>query len=179
MLDRTRLMPVARTATALSAAAQRLATLLLPHQCVLCRQFADTTGLCATCWGGLTPIAAPLCARCGLPLGHTLADPLCAECWTNPPPLDAIRAIRICFANFADGQTVFVGRASWLADSVPMPNQIDRAALVEIQSSSEADGLSVLHVVRNGCSIGWIGLEDNARPEAAGAVDRLIGWVST
>lgn len=98
MLDRTHLMPAARTATALSAAAQRLATLLLPHQCVLCRQFADTTGLCATCWGGLTPIAAPLCARCGLPLGHTLADPLCAGCWTNPPPLDAIRA---CF-HYAD-----------------------------------------------------------------------------
>ncbi|NBP89509.1 MAG: cation-translocating P-type ATPase, partial [Planctomycetia bacterium] len=76
-------------------------------------------------------------------------------------------------ANFADGQTVFVGRASWLADSVPKPNQIDPATLEEIQSSSEADGLSVLHVVRNGCSIGWIGLEDNARPEAAGAVDRL------
>jgi Cd2+/Zn2+-exporting ATPase len=76
-------------------------------------------------------------------------------------------------ASFADGQTVLVGRASWLADSVPMPNQIDRAALEEIQSSSEADGLSVLHVVRDGRSIGWIGLEDNARPEAAGAVDRL------
>ena len=42
-----------------------------------------------------------------------------------------------------------------------------------VQSSSEADGLSVLHVVHDGRSIGWIGLEDNARPEAAGAVDRL------
>jgi ComF family protein len=93
MMDRTRIM-----SAALSAAARHLATLLLPHQCVLCRQFADTTGLCATCWDGLTPIAAPLCARCGLPLGHTLADPLCASCWTNPPPLIAIRA---CF-HYAD-----------------------------------------------------------------------------
>ncbi len=86
------------TPSALSAAAQKLATLLLPHQCVMCRQFADTTGLCASCWDGLTPIAAPMCARCGLPLGHTLADPLCASCWTDPPPLVAIRA---CF-HYAD-----------------------------------------------------------------------------
>lgn len=78
---RTRIRPAAFT-----AAAGRLATLLLPPQCVLCRRFADTTDLCATCWDGLTPIAAPLWARCGLPLGHTLADPLCAGFWTKPPP---------------------------------------------------------------------------------------------
>ena len=56
-------------------AAERLAGLLLPHQCILCRRFADTTGLCADCWNGLIPISAPVCERCGLPLGHTLADP--------------------------------------------------------------------------------------------------------
>ena len=83
-----------RIPTALTTVTRQLATLLVPHQCVLCRQFADTTGLCASCWSGLTPIAAPLCTRCGLPLGHTLADPLCASCWTDPPPLAAIRA---CF----------------------------------------------------------------------------------
>lgn len=102
-MDRTRNMPRASatasvTVMGLTAMARHLATLLLPHQCVLCRQFADTTGLCAACWEGLTPISAPLCARCGLPLGHTLADPLCAGCWTNPPPLATIRA---CF-HYAD-----------------------------------------------------------------------------
>jgi len=102
-MDRTRNMPRASatasvTVMGLTAMARHLATLLLPHQCVLCRQFADTTGLCAACWEGLTPISAPLCARCGLPLGHTLADPLCAGRWTNPPPLAAIRA---CF-HYAD-----------------------------------------------------------------------------
>ena len=109
MIDQTRLMPVTRAATvhtaaALNAMAGQLATLLLPHQCVLCRQFADTTGLCASCWDGLTPIAAPLCARCGLPLGHTLADPLCAGCWTTPPPLAAIRA---CF-HYADSARALI-----------------------------------------------------------------------
>jgi Zn2+/Cd2+-exporting ATPase len=76
-------------------------------------------------------------------------------------------------ATFADGVTVLVGRASWLADAVPEPHEVDAVALDRIQSSSEAEGLSLLHVVRDGRHIGWIGLEDNARPEAAGAVDRL------
>jgi len=76
-------------------------------------------------------------------------------------------------ATFADGDSVFVGRGSWLAEAVPEPHEIDLAALEALQCSPEADGLSVLHVVRNGRLLGWIGLEDNARPEAAGAVDRL------
>jgi len=71
-------------------------------------------------------------------------------------------------AVLADGSTVFVGRASWLVDAVPAPNMIDGHGLEAIQSSSEADGLSLLHVVRDGRPLGWIGLEDNARPEAAG-----------
>ena len=49
-------------------------------------------GLCASCWDGLAPIGAPVCRQCGLPLGHTLADPLCAACFQAPPPLAMIRA---------------------------------------------------------------------------------------
>jgi Cd2+/Zn2+-exporting ATPase len=74
-----------------------------------------------------------------------------------------------------DGSVVMVGRASWLAEAVAAPHAIDVAALEAIDRSPEAEGLSVLHVVRDGRPIGWIGLEDNARPEAAGAVDRLRG----
>ena len=73
-------------------AARQAASLVLPHQCVLCRRFAESTGLCATCWDGLAPIGAPVCRQCGLPLGHTLADPVCATCFQTPPPLDMIRA---------------------------------------------------------------------------------------
>ena len=72
--------------------ARHLAGLVLPHRCVLCRSFAESTGLCAGCWRGLAPIGAPICEQCGLPLGHTLAQPVCAACWLNPPPLAAIRA---------------------------------------------------------------------------------------
>ncbi|MFM8952203.1 MAG: heavy metal translocating P-type ATPase [Planctomycetaceae bacterium] len=74
-----------------------------------------------------------------------------------------------------DGSVVMVGRASWLAEAVAPPHVIDLDALEAIDRSPEAEGLSVLHVVRDGRPIGWIGLEDNARPEAAGAVDRLRG----
>jgi Cd2+/Zn2+-exporting ATPase len=78
-------------------------------------------------------------------------------------------------ARHADGSVVMVGRASWLAEAVAAPHAIDPAVLEAIDRSPEADGLSGLHVVRDGRPIGWIGLEDNARPEAAGAVDRLRG----
>lgn len=73
-------------------ATRHLASLVLPHQCVLCRRFAESTGLCASCWNALAPIGAPVCRQCGLPLGHTLADPLCAACFQAPPPLAMIRA---------------------------------------------------------------------------------------
>ena len=76
----------------LSQAGAKLANLVLPHQCVVCRNFAESTGLCARCWRGLSAIAAPVCRRCGLPLGHTLSEPICASCFTAPPPLAAIRA---------------------------------------------------------------------------------------
>ncbi|MFM8292911.1 MAG: heavy metal translocating P-type ATPase, partial [Planctomycetia bacterium] len=75
-------------------------------------------------------------------------------------------------AGFAAGGTVLVGRASWLAEAVP---GADTAALEAVQTAPDAEGLSVLHVFRDGRPLGWIGLEDNARPEAAGAVDRLRG----
>jgi len=72
--------------------AERLTALLLPHRCANCHCFSDSRGLCADCWSGLKPISAPFCQRCGLALGHTLADPICANCWMNPPPVAAIRA---------------------------------------------------------------------------------------
>jgi Cd2+/Zn2+-exporting ATPase len=70
-------------------------------------------------------------------------------------------------------ERILVGRASWLADPEGGLDAAEAARIAEIQASDEADGLSVLYVVRNGRLTGWIGLEDNARPEAAEAVDRL------
>jgi len=68
---------------------------------------------------------------------------------------------------------ILVGRASWLAEPEGGLDAAEAERIAAIQASDEADGLSVLYVVRDGRLAGWIGLEDNARPEAAEAVDRL------
>jgi len=72
-----------------------------------------------------------------------------------------------------DGDRVLVGRATWLSDRGNGASSQSIAAMDQIQASGDAEGLSVLYVVKNGELAGWIGLEDNARPEAAEAVDRL------
>jgi Cd2+/Zn2+-exporting ATPase len=74
-----------------------------------------------------------------------------------------------------DGARIQVGRASWLTAPEAGLGRGEITAIEQIQSSPDADGMSVLYVVRNGRLMGWIGLEDNARPEAAEAVDRLRG----
>ena len=72
------------------------------------------------------------------------------------------------------GEDAVVGRAEWLKDveagaaGVELGEAIDAAL-----GSPEAEGLSLLFVARGGRLLGWIGLEDNTRPEAAAAVDRL------
>jgi predicted amidophosphoribosyltransferase len=81
-----------RTARLVTRPVRYLAGLVLLHQCVLCRRFVENTGLCTACGNSLPPIGAPICERCGMSLGRTLADPICAACWMNPPPLAMIRA---------------------------------------------------------------------------------------
>ena len=72
-----------------------------------------------------------------------------------------------------DGMRLSVGRAAWLTAPEAGLAPDDVATIERIQASDEADGVSVLYVVADGRLMGWIGLEDNARPEAAEAVDRL------
>jgi Cd2+/Zn2+-exporting ATPase len=69
------------------------------------------------------------------------------------------------------GQSVMVGRASWFDTSNADENAL--AAINLAQNSDEAQGLSLLFVVRDRRLLGWIGLEDNARAGAADAVDEL------
>ncbi len=75
-----------------------------------------------------------------------------------------------------DGSRVFVGRATWLSENTA--TGLDAAATQQIdaaQSSQEADGLSVLFVVRDAKLLGWVGLMDNTRSDAPAAIDRLRG----
>jgi len=78
-------------------------------------------------------------------------------------------------AVLGDGEVVRVGRGVWVAELLGGDAGPDAGGGVDDRATSDTDGLSVLHVVRGGRHLGWIGLEDNARPEAAGAVDRLRG----
>lgn len=66
-----------------------------------------------------------------------------------------------------NGDTVMVGRSSWLKDQGADMSLLDDA------DYQEAEGLSVLYVSRGGRCIGWVGLEDRTRPEARHAIDEL------
>jgi Cd2+/Zn2+-exporting ATPase len=61
------------------------------------------------------------------------------------------------------GRQIAVGRATWL-DELGVDTTIGEA---------QPDGLSLLHVAQDGRLLGWIGLEDKPRTDAAGAVDEL------
>jgi len=66
-----------------------------------------------------------------------------------------------------DGQEVLVGRQSWLAE------QGVSLEAMKNPDYPEPEGLSTLYVVRGRKVLGWIGLEDRARPEARRAMEEL------
>lgn len=62
------------------------------------------------------------------------------------------------------GKPVMVGRASWLGEQDIDVNHVDLTG---------SEGLSLLYVTEGDRVLGWIGLEDRTRPDAARAVDQL------
>jgi ComF family protein len=73
---------------------------VLPPQCLACSAIVDAPGrLCAACWGSLNWIAAPFCARCGVPFefdasaGAPAHAITCATCFADPPLFDRARAV--------------------------------------------------------------------------------------
>lgn len=72
-----------------------------------------------------------------------------------------------------DGRNIIVGRGTWLAGGAVPLQQHEKDSINAVLTSPEADGQSILFVARDGKYLGWIGLEDNARPEAAAAIDQL------
>ncbi len=64
-----------------------------------------------------------------------------------------------------NGDTIVVGREAWLGDN---------GVAVELAEDKQPpDGISVLYVARGGRLLGWIGLEDKVRDDAAEAVSLL------
>jgi Cd2+/Zn2+-exporting ATPase len=63
-----------------------------------------------------------------------------------------------------DGQQILVGRESWVTE-----HGVDVSGM----DTSSAEGMSLLYVTRGGKVLGWVGLEDKTRADAAAAMDEL------
>jgi Cd2+/Zn2+-exporting ATPase len=66
-----------------------------------------------------------------------------------------------------DGQTILVGRATWLVE------QGINLDVMKDPKFAEPEGLSTLYVVKGDRLLGWIGLEDRTRDQAKVALDEL------
>ncbi|MDB5375026.1 MAG: ComF family protein [Belnapia sp.] len=72
---------------------------VLPPHCLTCEAEVDRQGaLCAACFGQLSFVTAPMCARCGVPFPHdgtgqpSAEGGLCPRCHAQPPPYAMARA---------------------------------------------------------------------------------------
>src|SRR4029079_14183447 len=81
-----------------------LADLLLPPVCIVCRTRIGEHGLiCGACFAEIDFIAAPLCARLGVPLPYETGGPnLSASAIANPPAYDRARAAAHYLATMRD-----------------------------------------------------------------------------
>ena len=72
----------------------RLLDSVLPPLCLGCNEIvAEPGALCAACWPGFTFIAAPHCARCGVPFAEEVGpDAQCGACLKRPPRFRKARA---------------------------------------------------------------------------------------
>jgi Cd2+/Zn2+-exporting ATPase len=66
-----------------------------------------------------------------------------------------------------DGKRLVIGRATWLCDNGVAGDFLSSVDL------NETEGFSLLFVARDNVCIGWIGLQDQVRPEAAEAIKDL------
>jgi len=68
---------------------------LFPPRCLKCGGSVARSGaLCSACWSGITFIAPPFCATCGLPFDYDAGpDALCGPCSAEAPPFDRARAV--------------------------------------------------------------------------------------
>ncbi len=72
-----------------------------------------------------------------------------------------------------DGQPVLVGRGEWVIEQDDRFDAANKQYVRNALGSAEAEGLSLLFVTKGDRVLGWVGLADNTRPEAAGAMDTL------
>jgi predicted amidophosphoribosyltransferase len=70
-----------------ATAGRRLLDSVLPPLCLGCNEIvAEPGALCATCWPAFSFIAAPMCARCGVPFAEDIGENAqCGACLRRPP----------------------------------------------------------------------------------------------
>ena len=66
-----------------------------------------------------------------------------------------------------DGAEIIIGRAQWLKDNGLKDDFVKSVDL------NETEGFSLIFVARNGQCVGWVGLQDQTRPEAREALAGL------
>ena len=101
------------------------------------------------------PVAAAMVALAG-EAGVELSEPSQLE-------EQAGRGVRAV----VDGRTIVAGKTSWLSGQGVDETRLPRPG------DEEAAGLSVVYIARDGEPLGWIGLRDQVRPQAAEAVREL------
>ena len=101
---------------------------ILPPLCLGCNEIVTEPGsLCAACWQDFAFIAAPHCARCGIPFVEDHgAETHCADCLKRPPRFRRARATlvyddksRRLVLPFKHGDRTDMGRAygRWMAQA--------------------------------------------------------------
>jgi len=134
-------------ASALRATGRLALDAVLPPRCIACGDIVGAgTALCGACWPGLELIAAPQCARCGLPFAFDQGpDALCGGCAANPPAFDRARqALRyndlsarlIVGFKRADRSHLLPAFAAWLQRAAgPMLEEADMICCVPLHRS--------------------------------------------
>ena len=86
-------MPLSASAARLGALARRVERLLLPAECLLCREPVPGSDgdalICALCRSRWVRVAPPLCRACGATVER---DEPCTTCAGWPPALDGVRS---------------------------------------------------------------------------------------
>lgn len=84
-----------------------------------------------------------------------------------PPAEDIHEEAGLGMRGTVDGESVLIGRVSWLQENGVSADQF------EAESLAETEGLSVICVARQGHLVGWVGLQDQVRDEAKGCIEAL------
>jgi ComF family protein len=126
---------------------------VLPPQCLACAAIVDAPGrLCAACWGKLSWIAAPCCARCGVPFafdasaGAPAHAITCAPCLADPPLFDRARAVFV-YDDAAKGLILGFKHADRLHGAPAFGQWLARAA-AELLDDADLIAPVPLHWVR-------------------------------